>query len=268
MGLLEDLGRKDYLAPLVRRINEGSLVLKGDKLYLGDSINNSSPELVWLFGRMAPDRNCYRWFRIYLANFHFIPRECFGCWKVVVKPRTLTQLLKIYEYQQKHKTIGKCGIETRPFATYKGWYSAFWYCPLGEGLAKAKEIHTEVETMIRLNIGMDVPVILKRACTEMEEEFGPSENWVYPPAVDKMQDALDEFLEVKTQFMKQPPMYHNHIKLLWLKHAFEKGDPTAADHCDNFPRSFGVQPTTTYHGKKVEIADRRGVDGVSKIQRI
>ena len=271
MGMMEDLAREDIIGPLVNGLHSGDFVLKEDgKIYTGPTIGSSDPDLGWLFARMAPDRNCFRWHWVYLNIFHFIPKSCFGCWKIVARPRNLDELMKVYELQQKRNDVGKCGIERRPFCTYKGWYAAFWYCPLGEGLDKARELYKEVKKDLHKYVAHDLPVILKRACTEMEEEFGPSNLWTYHEAWRNAEGLLDDLLVIESKLKFQPKAYHEHMKLYWMRYAFEHGDPTAANYCDKYPESFHVQPTVTYHDNYPKIVDERGVYGSSesKIERL
>ena len=266
--LFEYLKERDIIAPVAQLFKAGDLILKDGKACLGVNMSNSSPELEWMFGRMPPDRNCFLWHRIYLMAYNLIPKECYGCWKIVARPKNISQLMKIYEIQQKTKAYGKCGIERRPFCTYKGWYAAFWYCPLGKGLAKAKELYEEVADRLHREVSLELPVILKRACTEMEEMVGATNLWKKTEAGLELQERLDAFYNIKTERIIQPPEFDTHIRLLWLRYAFEHGDPTVAEFCENYPESFGTRPTVTYHDKEIEIVDRRGADGEASIESL
>jgi len=266
--MYEYLMERDLIFPIIDMLRAGDLVLRDGKIHLGPGMNNPSAELEWMFGRMPPDRNCFLWHRIYLPAYNLIPKECYGCWKVVARPKNLSQLMRIYDIQQKSKAFGKCGIEKRPFCTYKGWYAAFWYCPLGGGLEKAKEVHKEIEDMLHRRVSLELPVILKRACTEMEETVGPTNLWRKTQEGLDLQERLDAFFDIKTLNIIQPPEFADHIRLLWIRYAFEHGDPTVAEFCEHYPESFHVRQTVTYHDKQVEITDRRGVDVETSIESL
>ena len=248
MALYEDLKRTDYLEPLIPLLRSGQLKLdlSRNKIILGPNAFETEPDLPWIFSSIPQDRYCYKWSNIYRKLYGMIPRGCFKCWKVVTRPRTLGQVFKLEKLQGKLGYPGKCGIEKRLYATFKGIYAGFWYVPMGFSVEEAREFCKMLEGEVVRNVGLGIPVFLKRACTEIENLVGPSNEWKRSIAMEAMEDELDELLDVPTPGFSQPELYKRHVRASWIEYAFERGDETVKDFVDNFPGSFGVTPTVTY----------------------
>uniref|UniRef100_A0A6M3L805 Uncharacterized protein n=1 Tax=viral metagenome TaxID=1070528 RepID=A0A6M3L805_9ZZZZ len=209
----------------------------------------------WINAVAAPDRDCGRWLGVYFPVYGFIPRHCYHCFKIVVKPNTLDDLFKLHELQVKMGLPAKCGVERRPHGTHRGVYMGFWYCPRNEGLEGARKLHRTISLRVKDKLGIQTSVILKRACTEFEDSHGPSENWEYPEKLHLFEDLLDA-----TWVMPYPPREERveptvlqvYIKRVWIDHGIRNRDLSAKDYIDSM-RSFGITDTTFYHDNKVEI---------------
>jgi len=113
---------------------------------------------------------------------------CHDCYKVVIEPNGLEQVDKINKWQRSTcESLGwacKVGMEYRNY-TARHW-GAYFYCRgLKDGRAKYKVVRGWVDD----NLGEDIPVYLKRACTEFEISMGPSDKW----------ELLDGQLEVEEE---------------------------------------------------------------------
>ena len=236
----------DVLVPaVVELIKQERFVIKHGKLVeVKDS--GLSPLMPWLFIPVADGRRCRRWSGIYFEMYGMISRNCFNCWKVVCRPKTLKELLKIRLVQ---KTLGlnaKCGLERRPASTHKGLYAAFWYAPLGGGVEVARELHKRIEREVHEELGFQTPVILKRACTEMEERIGPSDQWVFPKVQHNVEDYLDEVFEIAEPLSVLPEFLKVHILKEWIEYAWENRDSTVKECFRDAGRELGLVPTSTY----------------------
>jgi hypothetical protein len=114
---------------------------------------------------------------------------CMECYKVVVMPETLEQVHKIAEWQNDLGWACKVGAERRNY-TQRKW-GAYFYC---RGVEQGRERYKDVREWVDENLGEDVKVILKRACTEFEQHMGDSDKWEEIPQQDEIEaEALKVF---------------------------------------------------------------------------
>ena len=195
MALYEELRKIDVISPVAQDLEQ-----MGYKLCYDGKIRNSgawgfNTGGPWINLKVGQVRNCARW-QIYRQRYNLISRNCFHCWKIVVKPKTLTELFDLYEFMRKYvldedAMSCKCGIEKRPYRSHTGLYAGFFYTSLLGGKEGAKKQHADIKAKLQKSIRSDLSVILKRACTEMEDEHGPSNLWEYPHEQDMLEDLLD-----------------------------------------------------------------------------
>ena len=203
-------------------------------------------DMPWIFVPGEDERNCRLWSQVYLPYYHIVPRGCFNCWKVVFRPRTLKELFTVRKLQKKLGLHGKCGMELRRGSTFKGLWVAFWYAPLSGGLEWAKELHKQVERAVQHELGMQNRVILKRACTEMEDMIGPSEKWFFPEVQHTVEDYLNSIWEVEKESLEQPDFLKIHIFRRWIEYAWENRDPSVEEFVESLATAFGVVPTSRF----------------------
>lgn len=251
MGLYEEIKDYDLLVPAVcREIEKGSLRFEEDGKIHQVQKSGFEPESPWLFVGDHAGRHCRKWMLIYFNLYGIISRNCFNCWKVVVRPKSLEDLVKLRKLQKKLNLSGKCGVEQREENRYKGWYEGFWYCSLDGGLEGARRYHKGLELEVKNELGFQNNVILKRACTEMENRVGPSDKWAYPKVQDAVEDALDELFVIDHAVTKQPELLKLHIIRRWIEYAWSVGDETVRKFSENQDLSYGVIPTVTYQERK------------------
>ena len=257
MGLYNYVARNDLIAPVADEISRGILRYDDDGKLRMRHINKQLPDNFWSHAEVDTERRCTVWLKYYFLRYGIISRNCFNCWKTVCRPKTITQLLAMEKLQkelyEEHGFPGKCGLETRAYGSYKGPYAAFWYNPIGDGLVEARRRTKLIEKAVHEEIGL-LDVILKRACTEMEEKAGPSNLWIYPEEQHEYEERLDDFFG----FVTYEAVPHENVKIhrhkKWLEWGFQKGDPDVANYVDHFPEDFGIIRTVDYYHEEPKMS--------------
>lgn len=214
----------------------------------------------WVYTNADPERFCHIYTMV-AENMDYVAPKCMNCWKVVVRPKTLLQLFLLYDMQvkmaDKDKTVWcKCGVEPRPwvFGNYGGY---FYTNSKEEGLARYKQVRKLVDEQI----SPDVDVILKRACTEFEQRYGPTDKWdeKFDPKTNHMvkgwEKLIDEHIVVTKSSEPQSDMVRKHVMSLWISFAYDRGDPTVIKLNDGRPM---YQPLVTYHNEIKEGEKKNG----------
>ena len=257
MGLYEYVTNNALIEPVADQIANGILRYDDDGKLRMRNINKQLPDNSWSFAAVDTERSCTVWLKYYFFRYGIISRNCFNCWKTVCRPKTITQLFAMEELQkdiyEKFGYPAKCGIEERAIGKYKGPYASFWYNPITGGLVEARRRTKIVEEIIHKEIG-DLPVILKRACTEMEEKAGPSHLWVYPKEQHDYEDKLDDLFGFITYDNVSQDLMKIRKHKKWLEHGFENQDADVANYVEHFPESFGITRTTDYYHDEPKLA--------------
>jgi len=204
----------------------------------------------WVYTQAHHRIRCEIGHRIVFDRFGFVSNICRNCYKVVVRPRTVVELFDLYELQREMGVPCKCGIEVREYV--HGLYGGYFYCRgKEEGLKRYKQVRKLVDEQI----SPDVPVILKRYCTEFEigpGSFGPS---------DKLPPLTPEQEEIEKTLIALIPDENNrcaHVDLIiaytmkkWIMFAHANNDPTYKELTGGQPLFPSV---VTYH-QEVEEND-------------
>ena len=228
--------RDDILGPLDPFFDNRTLKYKRDgSIVVNSIINHDSP---WHYVRAPGDKPCSILSRIIFPAFNFVPSRCQGCWKVVVRLRTLRELFQLEVLQEGCEFWCKCGIEIRPEvpANYGGY---FYFNSSEEGI----EGLIEVRKMIALGISKDIKVILKRGCTEMEAAFPNSSKWTVTDDQKRLEDKLFAKLVIPERPLIQTPEQVRRVKMNWVEFAWKIGDSTYSDYTDGLPL---MQPPVNY----------------------
>jgi len=236
--MLDMILTSDVLTPLESLFDSGTLeLLPMTKEHPKGAIKiheKIDPRRPWIDGGRGPaERYCLMWDDIWFRHFGFIPRGCRSCWKVSLKMRSMKDAYKILMEQKDESVRCKIGLETRPWTGNVGGFSAFWYVPLGEGLAGGREIYPRIKKVVReLSEGRLKP-ILKRGCTEMEiqlrkitgkgsdkwDELAEEGNW------DEIEDSLEE-LFITPSLPQQTEAMKLQVLGKMIRHAADHGDKT------------------------------------------
>jgi hypothetical protein len=214
-------------------------------------------ETPWHHARHLCNMQCYRDHHIKFKFFGYIPPRCLECWKIVVMPRTLKELMKLKNLQKELDVPGKCGIELRHYTsrTYGGY---FYTNSLDEGQRRYKQVREAVSD----NIGAFVNVILKRGCTEMEMLGGPSDMWAISDNFIELDEKINNYCEFNHAAVLNRghgDLAYNRAMQLWIDWAYAIGDETSKEYNGGKP----LYPApVTYHDKdagalKVQLAANR-----------
>lgn len=181
----------------------------------------------------------------------FIPSRCLKCWKVVVKPFTLKELMALYEFQKEFTAnymekdrFCKCGVEPRHYVHYN--YGGYFYNrSKQQGLERYEQVRKAVD-----KINPHIPVILKRYCTEFEIKTGPSDQYKRPKGSDILESRINDIIDFDSigPNVVQPPDLVEKVLGEWIKFAWDRGDHTAIMFNDNEPL---FTPSVTYHKPQI-----------------
>jgi len=179
----------------------------------------------WVHVKQDPERDCDR-YEIIERVFGFIPTLCLACWKVVVRPKTLLELFKLYNLQvgmnEKEDVACKCGIEIdRPYV--HALYGGYFYCHEKES---GLERYSQVRKLVDEQMGKHVPIILKRYCTEYELKYGDSKGYKQPKAAKTWEELMDKYFVSGPKSTQQPQITVADVMERWIRHAEINGDET------------------------------------------
>ena len=138
-------------------------------------------ETPWVHAKQDPSKDC-KYYHFIFGKLGFIPKRCLKCWKVVVRPRTIKELWLLYHVQLRMDRYSKCGIEERPYV--RGLYGGYFY---NNSYEEGRQCQIEVKQAIKGYIGYDLPVILKRYCTEFEVKLKDSMKYQRPSYADEQE---------------------------------------------------------------------------------
>ena len=120
-----------------------------------------------------PPGGCTRHMEVF-NKFSVIPEYCFGCYKVLVAPRTVAELFRLFMVFGKlvlpNDNSRKCMVERRDYCA--GAYKGFVYC---RGPEEGKAVRDLVQAAVADHISPTIPVVLKRGCSEFSQarpEYG------------------------------------------------------------------------------------------------
>ena len=184
-------------------------------------------DMPWSYSNVLFD--CTVWnkvFHVVVSNKKLVHSHCHDCIKIVAKPKTLRDLVKIELIQKDMLFPCKCGIDRR--SNTQDIYGAFWY---NRGFDEARMRFPLIRARMDKAGLKKVPLIIKRGCTEFENAIGPSDKWK-PPTAEQIQ--LEEDLDSVLDYTSRPPteiptLIENHTHHLWTYWAFQHGDDTYLD---------------------------------------
>ena len=249
---------------------------KTGKLTVGET--KVIDDLPWITQNL--DFDCFlvnRLFHHGVAKSAMVHTHCQNCFKIVVMPRTFTELLRLEEYQEQCGMRCKCGIEIRDYVSrcYGGYFYSWEpgelefqaYETEGGGLAGQYRVVNDDEALRKAKIKYErivkdmaehvqikeepIPVILKRGCTEFEMHCGPTNEPRYRHISDA-QIALEKALEDVVDYSHasftsaQPEAVKDAIRMRWAEWAHYIGDMTYTQWLGH---ALSVPPVT-YHEEK------------------
>jgi hypothetical protein len=241
------ISRGDILAKLTSYLDRGQFFLRDDgKLDHKTKLSHNTP---WIHTKQARNRNCGL-YHIYHDAFGFVHSRCQECWKVVVRPRTLSELHKLLLLQAALDLPCKCGIEKRE--TVCGLYGGYFY---NDSKQEGLECYKLVRANVDANLSPDVGVLLKRGCTEFEigGKGGPSDKWEVSKDQADLEYLLNDTIVQDVMKMPQPDHLKESVFRTWIHWAYANGDMTYKE----FTKGEPLFPAyVTYH-QEVENVGRK-----------
>ena len=147
---------------IIQLFCKSSKIIKEHDLKLGTNSTQA-------YRRNSIDLNCKRHMNIF-NKFNIIPKFCFGCYKVLVEPRSILELIKLFvvfdQIKLVENNIRKCMIEMRP--KISGFYKGYIFC---SSLEEAYQMADYLEIFVKENIGSGLHAVVKRGCSEYPISF-------------------------------------------------------------------------------------------------
>lgn len=257
---LDNLVNGDILTDTGNKLLSAGYIIRAKDKKITPVFHSVSSDVPWVYVRPNNTRECNFWHQIVFETYGLFPTGCLNCWKVVVRPRTVKELFMLHEYQNNvYDNFCKCGIEVRKYVF--GNYGGYFY---NDSLEQGMDCYRRVREDITKFISPNIPVILKRACTEYEMKYGDSRKWE-----ELITDAMFQRIEMlkanidlneiennESQMNKegisysQPPFVKVAVMRLWLEHAYSLGDETALEFNEGGKHFY--TPVITYHNGKGE----------------
>jgi hypothetical protein len=244
MSLYEELGRIDFVTPIVGRL---PIEVTSDGNPIVFLRGRLEPKSLWIIHKPIKDeRTCDLWHDVYWDFYRFIPKSCLSCWKIVMEIPTVRQLMKIMEDQSKEtENLCKCGVEVRAFTGKLGKYMAFWYGHMTKGLEGGRELHRRIQQQYP-----GVKIILKRGCTEFSNEYPQTDQWdelYMNRGWGRIEAELEKIFVVEYVDVRSTPnLMRPRILRGWIDWAYEHEDETYLDFVDGPP----FHKTVTYHSSE------------------
>lgn len=220
------IGETSVAENLRRSIETGRLVEdeNGTLTLPGDPKRNDN----WLYVTRGPALGCR-----FLMDFMFhhayaeaaVPSGCSGCYKVKVVARTLRELVAAWEIAKRINCSSKWGTDlSNPYS--QSVYAGYFYVT---GLDAARALFKVVRQAFDKNpkLGPDIPMTIKRGCSEYEALLGPSDRYEFTPEMAELE------AELKTRFHPRKADHQPSMVIAqWIETAFRIGDDTYLDFTD------------------------------------
>ena len=151
-----------------------------------------------IYRRNTTNLNCDRHFEVF-NTFNVIPKFCFGCFKVLIEPNSVVDLIKLYfvfdNLNLKNDNTRKCMIELR--SSIPGSYKGYIYC---SSLNEANEIREQVDKTVKKKIEKSIPISVKRGCSE----FGISY-----PEYKKINESNSKLMKYNEEWKEKEKLIDN-----------------------------------------------------------
>lgn len=175
----------------------------------------------WISIKRMPQHMCAIHHRIMFDYLKILPSYCMECWKVVARPKTVSDLIDCLFIMRDLNLPSKLGAAPRK-NTF-GLYQCYFY---NRSLEQAKETEKIVADIFHEKIDLNMLVYTKRFCTEFEMTFGPSDKATPTKDMLKWERIVDSIIEYPQHLNTQPIALQRHIVRGWLETASQAGDPT------------------------------------------
>ncbi|MHC4310880.1 MAG: hypothetical protein ACYSW3_00230 [Planctomycetota bacterium] len=228
------------------------------------------PDPPWCYIKPVTLQNCHFYHKIYFAvitNSGKVPIYCQKhCWKVVIAPRNLQELFALRFFMLDMDRPAKCGMEMERLNSDKLYGGYFYNTSMEEGLEcfdlVKKKLHEcptyDREIMgcrVQVEIEPDIPIILKRACTEFEQNCGPADEWGWDEDQEEFERfAMDAFV-MDFQNFEQSDNQLGALFVKWIHAAYRIGDKTYLKFCND---NELFAKCVTFHDRRDFVPDYSG----------
>ena len=208
---------------LRRSIESGRLIENDDGTL--QIAKDPKQEVNWMYVSNGPPLGCG--FLMYFMFHHAyaesaVPDGCSACYKVKVVPRTLRELVAAWEIGKRVQCRSKWGTDlNNPYS--QNVYAGYFYT---NGLDAARTLFKVVREAFNEDpkLGPDIPMTIKRGCSEYEAMVGPSDRYEFTPEMAQLEAHL------KSRFRERKADYHaSMVAAHWIETAFRMGDDTYLD---------------------------------------
>jgi len=218
------------VAENIKREIESGKVIEDENGFL--SFRDTPPNIDWVMVPNGPLLRC-----TFLIGFMFevayaksaVPNGCSACYKVKVAPRTLRELVAAWGIGKRIECLSKWGVDLNN-AYSQDVYAGYFYT---SGLDQARAIYRIAREAIdgEPKLGPDIPMSIKRGCSDYEAALGPSDKYEFPPELAELEAYLKtKFIRRRKSENARPlPLAH------WIDTAFRIGDDTYLDFTGGRP---------------------------------
>lgn len=167
-----------------------------------------------------------------------VPHGCSACYKVKVAPRTLRELMAAWDIGKRIDCLSKWGVDIGNRYS-QDIYAGYYYAT---GLDGARLLYRLVREATNADprLGPDVPISIKRGCSEFEAAVGPSDQYSFTPEMAE----VEAYLRPKFRAPKLAEA-DKRVVLRWIETAYQIGDDTYLDFTAGKrlrPKSVSYEP--------------------------
>lgn len=138
--------------------------------------------------------------KLLFTTYNVIPEFCFDCYKIEIQPNTVIELFKLLHIFKSPffpiDNARKCFL--RPRKDIPSHYSGLIYF---KGISEARSMLNYIENILSANIGINIPVFVKRGCTDYVGKFP-----IYAELDKNYEPTLknnEKWKEIEEQFNKE-----------------------------------------------------------------
>ena len=243
----------DRIYRTIAQLQTTGTLVRGPHGRYSMKLDPSSINQPWLYIHTAIGRKCTLWHDLYFEHFRLIPEGCLNCWKTVISVSSVYDLFILRDILTGLSLPSKCGIDARYFTPNK--YSGFIY---GDSIGQGFEYYRIISEALEGNLDLKGKprVILKRGCTEFEQEYPHSKTWRLSDAQVMFEKKLDSIFEAPIEPTSQQDLIaQSRVFSSWIKYAHGIGDKTwkqALIREGYDPPKDLYPPPDTYHGLSFE----------------
>lgn len=151
-----------------------------------------------------------------------VPYGCRECYKVKVAPRTLRELVAAWQIAKGIACRSKWGLDFNN-PNSEDFYAGYFYTA---GLEAARATYKVVREALDSDpkLGPDVPMRIKRGCSEYEVALGPPDRYEFTPEMKELEIYLKSRFRAREGRRRPYGVFAE-----WIDHAFRRGDQTYLD---------------------------------------